>query len=83
MPEMFNGQVDGKELPVKRAVSGFCRFQLFGKVGDWTPIHMPLMSCWRTAPRAVSEASVTMQVGADGLGWFSRVASARASLALI
>ena len=41
---------------------------------------MPLINCWRTAPTAKSEASVTMQVGADGLGWLRRVARARASL---
>ena len=28
----------------------------------------PLMCCWRTAPTAVSEASVIRQVGASGLG---------------
>ena len=41
------------------------------------------MSCWRTAPTAVSEASVTMQVGASGMGCTKSDASARASLILV
>ena len=40
----------------------------------------PPTDCWRTAPTAVSEASVTMQVVPSGCGWTKRMASARASL---
>ena len=38
------------------------------------------MYCWRTAPAAMSEASVMMLVGASGFGCERRVALARASL---
>ena len=41
--------------------------------------HVPAMCCWRTAPTALSDASVTMQVGAVGTGWLRRVALASAS----
>ncbi len=34
------------------------------------------MTCWRTAPTAVSEASVMMQVRAEDLGWLRRVTCA-------
>ena len=40
----------------------------------------PLRCCWRTAPTAVSEASVIRQVGALGVGYERREASARAFL---
>ena len=40
----------------------------------------PLRCCWRTAPTAVSEASVIRQVGASGVGYERRKASARSFL---
>ena len=38
----------------------------------------PSINCWRTAPTAISEASVMMHVGVAGTGCVKRVASARA-----
>jgi len=39
----------------------------------------PLLCCWRTAPTAVSDASVIRQVGASGVGYERSEALARAS----
>ena len=41
MLKVFNRQVhnvDGQEFPIKRAVSGLCRLELLGELGDWTPL---------------------------------------------
>ena len=45
--------------------------------------HWLAICCCRTAPTAVSEASVMMQVGAPSSGCTSRVAIATASLTLV
>ena len=42
--------------------------------------HRSSTRCWRTAPTAVSEASVVIEIVASGCGWTKRVALARASL---
>ena len=45
--KVFDRQVDGQEFPIKRAVSGLCRLELLGKVGDWTPlISNILLQCY-------------------------------------
>ena len=44
-------------------------------------VHCPLINCCRTAPTAISEASVLMLVGAFATGWFNRVAFDRAVFA--
>ncbi len=41
------------------------------------------MHCCRTAPTAISEASVIILVGASGVGWTRRDASARALFTLL
>ena len=37
-------------------------------------LQMPLTNCSKTAPTAISDASVTMHVSAAGTGWLRRVA---------
>lgn len=43
--------------------------------------HLLSISCWKTAPTVTSEASVTIFVGASGLGCVKSVALANAYLA--
>jgi len=62
VPEMPDGQIYCQELPIKSAVMGLQWSEKY-EIGH----HMPSMSCWRTAPTAMSEVSVTIHVGADGL----------------
>ncbi len=43
----------------------------------------PSRNCCRSAPMAVSEASVMIEVGPSGAGWVKRVTSAKAALAAL
>ena len=36
--KMFDREVDGQEFSIERAVSGLCRLELLGKVGNWAPL---------------------------------------------
>ncbi len=76
MSEMTNREVDCQQFSVKSAIAGF-NFREKYEIGR----QVSSTSCCSTAPTAhVSEASVTMQVGAAEMGWLSRVACASTSL---
>ena len=63
---VFDGEVYSQQFSVKRTIASLSWSQLPGEkeIG----CQSPSMCCWRTAPTAVSEASVMRQVGASGLG---------------
>ena len=76
--ELFYGQMNTKSSQSKVAYfrSGFLSCQLKNANG----LHRALIFCSRTAPTAVSDASLVRAVGAFRTGWCSITAEAKASL---